>query len=48
MKKLRFGLLLVAAAFAAGCAHPMIIKPDVAALVIPASLRVRMGMTVAH
>lgn len=36
MTSLRLSLVLVAVAFAAGCAHPMTIKPDIAALSAPA------------
>ena len=36
MKKLCLGMALAAVVFTAGCAHPMMIKPDISALAIPA------------
>ena len=36
MRILRLGIALTAAVFAAGCAHPMMIKPDIASLAVPA------------
>lgn len=37
MKTIRLALLVVATAIITGCAHPMIIKPEMEALVTPAS-----------
>ena len=36
MQKLCLGMALAAVVFTAGCAHPMMIKPDISALAIPA------------